>query len=163
MNFLIDVQGNKYNDNNVKTGNLVVSIKTYFMTANILYKGGLRSEATHLGSGDTIRTDAPKDNHGKGEAFSPTDLLATSLGCCMISIMGIVAMKNNFVFEGGSAEITKVMEADPRRVGEVIVKINMPKLNFTDEQKKMLETAALNCPVAKSLSAELKQTVSFAW
>jgi putative redox protein len=133
------------------------------MTSKIVYVGGLRSEATHLQSGDVIRTDAPRDNYGKGEAFSPTDLLATSLGCCMISIMGIVALKNNFVFEGGSVEITKIMEASPRRVGEVIVNLLMPKLNFTDEQKKMLETAALNCPVAKSLHPDLKQTVSFTW
>lgn len=133
------------------------------MTAKIVYRGGLRTEATHLGSGKTLLTDAPKDNHGKGEAFSPTDLLATSLGCCMISIMAIVAMKNDFKFEGGEVEITKNMEANPRRVGEVVVKLIMPKGNFTPEQKKMLETAALNCPVAKSLSSELKQTVSFEW
>lgn len=133
------------------------------MTAKIVYKGGLRTEAIHLGSGNTLLTDAPKDNHGKGEAFSPTDLLATSLGCCMISIMGIVAMKNGFAFEHGQVEITKIMEANPRRVGEVIVKLIMPNGNFTEEQKKMLETAALNCPVAKSLSSELKQTVSFVY
>ena len=133
------------------------------MTSSITYVGGLRTEAVHIQSGDKIRTDAPKDNHGKGEAFSPTDLLATSLGCCMISIMGIVAMKNNFVFEGGTAGITKHMEANPRRVGEVEVILNMPKGNFTPEQKKMLETAALNCPVAKSLHPDLKQTVTFNW
>ena len=133
------------------------------MTSKIVYLGGLRSEATHLGSGKTLVTDAPKDNHGKGEAFSPTDLLATSLGCCMISIMGIVAMKNGFVFEHGEVEITKIMEANPRRVGEIIVNLRMPNGNFTEEQKKMLETAALNCPVAKSLSTELKQTVSFVY
>ena len=131
------------------------------MTSKIVYVGGLRTEATHLGSGKTILTDAPKDNHGKGEAFSPTDLLATSLGCCMVSIMGIVAMKNNFKFENAEVEITKNMEANPRRVGEVVVKLIMPKVNFTVEQKKMLENAALNCPVAKSLSTELKQTVTF--
>jgi uncharacterized OsmC-like protein len=133
------------------------------MTSKIVYVGGLRTEATHLQSGEMIRTDAPRDNHGKGEAFSPTDLVATALGSCMISIMGIVAMKNNFVFEGGEAEITKIMEASPRRIGEVIVTLNMPKLNFTPEQKKMLETAALNCPVAKSLNADIKQTVTFNW
>jgi putative redox protein len=121
------------------------------MTSTIKYVGGLRTEALHLQSGDVIKTDAPRDNHGKGEAFSPTDLLATSLGCCMISIMGIVAMKNNFVFEGGSVEITKKMESNPRRVDEIIVRLVMPKLSFTDEQRQMLETAAINCPVAKSL------------
>lgn len=133
------------------------------MTSVINYKGGLRCEAEHIGSGNIIRTDAPKDNHGKGEAFSPTDLLATSLGCCMLTIMGIAARQNNFEFEGAGAEITKVMEANPRRVGEVIVKITIPISSYTDKQKRILETAALNCPVAKSLHPDLKQRVEFCY
>jgi len=132
-------------------------------TSKVVYVGGLRTECTHLKSGSKILTDAPTDNHGKGEAFSPTDLVATALGTCMISIMGIVAMKNNFAFEGGNVDITKIMAEGPRRIAEVIVVINMPKLPFTPEQKKMLENAALNCPVAKSLSADLKQTISFVY
>lgn len=130
-------------------------------TARIVYKGNLRTEATHLQSGNTIITDAPLDNSGKGEAFSPTDLLATSLGCCMLTIMGIVAGRNNINIDGTSIEITKIMVPEPRRVGEIIVEFTMPKNNFSDKEKTLLEHAAHTCPVAKSLSTELKQTVIF--
>lgn len=129
----------------------------------INYLGELRTEATHLQSGNQLITDAPKDNHGKGEAFSPTDLLATSLAACMISIMGINANKNNFSIEGTSAEIEKIMASNPRRVEEVRITITMGKHNYTDQQKNMLKVAALNCPVALSLNKELKQTVEFVW
>ncbi len=130
---------------------------------SINYLGELRTEATHLQSGNKLITDAPKDNHGKGEAFSPTDLLATSLAACMLSIMGINANKNNFSIEGASAEIEKIMASNPRRVEEVKIIITMGKHNYSDEQKKMLKVAALNCPVALSLNKELKQTVEFVW
>ncbi len=129
----------------------------------INYLGELRTEATHLQSGNQLITDAPKDNHGKGEAFSPTDLLATSLAACMISIMGINANKNNFSIEGTSAEIEKIMASNPRRVEEVRITITMGKHNYTDQQKNMLKVAALNCPVALSLNKELKQIVEFVW
>lgn len=130
-------------------------------TSKITYPGNLRTEAVHLKSGNTIITDAPTDNNGKGEAFSPTDLLATSLGSCMLTIMGIVAQRHDINIEGTIIEITKVMEANPRRVGEIIVEFTMPKQNYTDKEKELLENAAHTCPVAKSLSAELKQTVIF--
>lgn len=130
-------------------------------TSKITYKGNLRTEAIHLQSGQTIITDAPLDNNGKGEAFSPTDLLSTSLGCCMLTIMGIVAERHNIDIEGTTVEITKKMEANPRRVGEIVVEFTMPKNNFSDDDRKLLEHAAHTCPVAKSLSAELKQTVVF--
>lgn len=130
---------------------------------SINYLGELRTEATHLQSGNKLITDAPKDNHGKGEAFSPTDLLATSLAACMISIMGINANKNNFSIEGTTAEIEKIMASNPRRVEEVKIIITMGKHHYTDEQKKMLKVAALNCPVALSLRKELKQTIEFVW
>lgn len=130
-------------------------------TSRISYTGGLRSTATHLASGNTVVTDAPVDNNGKGEAFSPTDLLATSLGNCMLTIMGIVAMKNNFPFEKAEVDITKIMKEAPRRVGEIVVEITISGHTYTEQQQQMLRTAALNCPVAKSLSAELKQTVIF--
>src|ERR1051325_2742375 len=106
------------------------------MTSKIVYTGGLHTEAAHLQSGSIIHTDAPVDNNGKGEAFSPTDLLATSLGCCMLTIMGITAAKNNIPFENAAAEVTKNMEANPRRVGEVVVAITIPKANYTADQKK---------------------------
>lgn len=130
-------------------------------TSKITYLGNLRTEAVHLKSGNTIITDAPPDNNGKGEAFSPTDLLATSLGSCMLTIMGIMAQRNNIAIEGTTVEITKVMEANPRRVGEIIVEFSMPANNYTEKEKTLLENAAHTCPVAKSLSADLKQTVVF--
>jgi uncharacterized OsmC-like protein len=130
-------------------------------TSKIVYTSNLRTEATHLKSGKTIITDAPVDNNGKGEAFSPTDLLATSLGCCMVTIMGIVANNNNINIDGTSIEITKVMESNPRRVSEVIVEFKMNGNPYSDKEKQLLENAARTCPVAKSLSADLKQTVIF--
>lgn len=130
-------------------------------TSKIVYSGNLRTEAVHLKSGNKIITDAPPDNNGKGEAFSPTDLLATSLGCCMLTIMGIVAERHDININGTGIEITKIMEANPRRVGEIIVEFTMPKNNYSDKEKTLLENAAHTCPVAKSLSAELKQTVIF--
>jgi uncharacterized OsmC-like protein len=132
-------------------------------TSKITYKGELRTEATHLRSGQTIITDAPPDNNGKGEAFSPTDLLATSLGNCMLTIMGIAARNHQMNIDGATADITKIMAAEPRRVGEIIVEITMPPNNFTEKDKRLLERSAHTCPVAKSLSAELKQTIIFNW
>ncbi len=130
-------------------------------TAKIKYIGNLRTEATHLQSGKIIITDAPTDNNGKGEAFSPTDLLSTSLGCCMLTIMGIVAERNAISIDGVTIAITKNMEANPRRVGEIIVEFSMPALNYSVKEKELLENAARTCPVAKSLSSELKQTIIF--
>lgn len=130
-------------------------------TINTVYEGNLRTNAIHLQSGEKIITDAPKDNQGKGEAFSPTDLLAASLGSCMMTIMGIQARKNNVNIDGISAKITKIMAQNPRRVSEVVIEFNMPEGNFTEGQKKLLEEAALNCPVAKSIHPGLKQTVKF--
>ena len=130
-------------------------------TSKITYLGNLRTEAIHLASGSKIMTDAPVDNNGKGEAFSPTDLLATSLGLCMLTVMGIMAERNGIKMEGMTIDITKKMEANPRRVGEIVVEFTMPKNNYTDKEKALLENTAHTCPVAKSLSAELKQTIIF--
>lgn len=129
--------------------------------AKITYFGNLRTVSTHLASGEMITTDAPLDNNGRGEAFSPTDLLATSLGCCMLTIMGIVAQRHNLDIEGTTIEVQKIMKADPRRVGEIVVEFSMPDKGFSDKDKDLLEHAARTCPVAKSLSAELVQTVVF--
>jgi putative redox protein len=134
------------------------------ITSKVTYKGELRTEAIHSQSGIIIMTDAPKDNHGKGEAFSPTDLVATALASCMISIMGIVALKDNMTSaEGTVAEVIKVMYPDPRRIGEIHVKVTFPAKNFTDREKKIYENAALTCPVAKSLHPDLKQLIEFVW
>lgn len=134
------------------------------ITSTVKYPGELRTVAVHVKSGTTIITDAPTDNHGKGEAFSPTDLVATALASCMISIMGIVSVKENITkADGASAEITKVMYADPRRIGEIHITVTMPKLNYTDKVKKMYEHAAYTCPVAKSLHPDIKQVITFVW
>ncbi len=130
-------------------------------TSKITYLGNLRTQAIHLQSGTTIITDAPTDNNGKGEAFSPTDLMSTSLGSCMLTIMGIVAERHAINIEGTTIDITKVMETNPRRVGEIIVEFHMPPNNYSDKEKQLLENAANTCPVAQSLKAELKQTVIF--
>lgn len=134
------------------------------ITSTVKYPGELRTEAIHVKSGNKIITDAPTDNHGKGEAFSPTDLVATALASCMISIMGIVSMKEGITkADGLTAEITKVMYAEPRRIGEIHITLTMPKLNYTDKEKKMYEHAAFTCPVAKSLHPDIKQEIKFIW
>ncbi len=134
------------------------------LTSKVEYLGELRTEGVHLQSGKIIQTDAPKDNHGKGEAFSPTDLVATSLASCMISIMGIVALKEGYTSTVGTiAEVTKVMYAEPRRIGEIHVKLIFPKNNFSEKEKKVYEHAAHTCPVAKSLHPDLKQVITFVW
>ena len=129
--------------------------------AEVCYLGSLRTEALHISSGNKIVTDAPIDNNGKGEAFSPTDLLATSLGSCMLTIMGIIAECHNINIVNAKVEIIKIIESNPRRVVEIKVDIEMPKNDFTDKEKQLLEHAARNCPVAKSLHPDLKQTVVF--
>lgn len=130
-------------------------------TAKITYTGNLHTEAIHLKSGNKIVTDAPIDNNGKGEAFSPTDLMSTSLGCCMLTVMGIVAQRHEIPMDGTTVEITKKMEENPRRVGEIVVELTFPPNSYTDKQKILLENTARTCPVAKSLSSELKQTIVF--
>tara|TARA_Y100001935_G_scaffold232616_1_gene214434 strand:+ start:107 stop:508 length:402 start_codon:yes stop_codon:yes gene_type:complete len=130
------------------------------MISRVEYKGELRTEAVHLKSGKTIITDAPIDNQGKGEAFSPTDLVATALGSCMITIMGIVAEREGITLDGTTAEVEKVMATSPRRIGEVKIKIKfIQKLNR--DQIDKLERAAKTCPVSGSLSENLKETVEF--
>lgn len=133
-------------------------------TSIVKYTGGLRTEAVHTASNSHIITDAPVDNHGKGEAFSPTDLMATSLANCMLTVMGIKSSTEGMTsIDGTLAEVTKVMIAEPRRVGEIHVKITFPKNDFTDKEKKIYENTAQTCPVAKSLHPDLKQILTFIW
>lgn len=133
-------------------------------TSTVKYTGGLRTEATHNASRTLIITDAPVDNHGKGEAFSPTDLMATSLANCMLTIMGIKAGTDGMTpIDGTVAEVTKIMYADPRRVGEIHIKLTFPKNNFSDREKKIYENIAYTCPVARSLHPDLKQVLTFEW
>ncbi len=134
------------------------------MTSSIVYHGDLRTEATHLQSKTSIETDAPTDNQGKGERFSPTDLLATSLGSCMMSIMGIKARDMNIDLRGVTIDIFKHMKADPRRVSGIDVTFHFPKELVLDEKEKtILKNAALTCPVAKSIHPDIEQNVVFNW
>lgn len=130
-------------------------------TASILYLGQLRTQAIHNQSGNRLTTDAPTDNQGKGEFFSPTDLLATSLGSCMLTIMGISAITHGFNIDGTKVEVQKIMGTNPRRVVEVVVELTFPHNNYTPKERKLLELAAKECPVANSLHPDLKQTVRF--
>lgn len=133
-------------------------------TSFVKYLGELRTESEHLASKQSIITDAPVDNHGKGEAFSPTDLMATSLANCMLTVMGIKAQGEGMTsIDGTTAEVTKIMYAEPRRVGEIHIKLTFPKNNFSDKEKKIYEHTAHTCPVAKSLHPDLKQVLEFVW
>ena len=131
------------------------------ITIETVYKGDLRTIARHVFSGAVLVTDAPLDNNGKGEAFSPTDLLAASLGSCMLTIMGIAARTHGFNIEETKLEIIKKMATDPRRVVEVQISFFMPPIKYSDMEKKILDVAAKTCPVALSLHPELKQTIQF--
>ena len=132
-------------------------------TAKIQYQGNLRTEATHLKSSSVLITDAPTDNNGKGEGFSPTDLVATALSSCMITIMGIKARDKGIDITGIKSEMTKVMASNPRRISEVIVTLHMPKVDISDRDKALLESVAKACPVAQSIHPDIKQTISFFW
>lgn len=132
------------------------------MTSKIEYLGELRTEAEHLFSGNKIITDAPLDNNGKAQAFSPTDLVATALGSCMVTIMGIKAASLGYDLPGIKIDITKKMEANPRRISGVKVALIIPH-SPPEKDKQILEAAGLACPVAKSLHPDLKQDISFVW
>ncbi|MBC7655427.1 MAG: OsmC family protein [Oligoflexus sp.] len=133
-------------------------------TSKVTYLGGLRTQAIHIQSDTEIITDAPLDNQGKGAAFSPTDLLATSFANCMLTIMGIAARTHEIDMDRTTAEVTKVMAAEPRRVAEIHVNFSFPKKKeYSDKQKKILEHAALTCPVHYSLHPDIKRQVDFGW
>jgi putative redox protein len=126
-----------------------------------IYQGKLRTEVTHLRSGNKIITDAPPDNNGKGEAFSPTDLTCASLNSCMMTLMGMLAEREGINLEGLKSEIVKVMASNPRKIAEIHISFYHQNLDATDVQKEKLKRAALTCPVALSLPDNLKQVVSF--
>ncbi len=133
-------------------------------TSEVKYIGKLRTVAKHIKSGIEIMTDPPVDNQGKGEAFSPTDLLATSLANCMLTIIGIASRTHEINIEEAVAEVTKIMAAEPRRVSEIHIKFKFPgKESYTDKQKKIIENAALTCPVYYSLHPDIKKVVDFGW
>lgn len=129
-------------------------------TTKTIYTGGLRTEMTHLRSGNVVITDAPVDNKGRGEYFSPTDLVASALGSCIFTIMGIAAQEHGFSIDGSTCSITKVMAENPRRIGEIIIEFDLTRHSYNDKQKKILEYCVKTCPVALSLNESLKQSVS---
>ena len=126
----------------------------------VKYEGDLRTRARHLQSGNEIVTDAPIDNHGKGEAFSPTDLASAALASCILTIMGIVGERGGMELKGTRAEVTKDMSQNPRRISSIHVKIYF-KINFSDKQKKVLEKAAHSCPVHHSLHTDMQKEIIF--
>ena len=125
-------------------------------TVRTVYLGNLRTEAEHLKSGNKIITDAPVDNHGRGEAFSPSDLFSASYASCALTIIGIAAQTHGFNIDGTVVETTKVMEENPRRVVELIVHFNFPHNNYSDKERRIIEGAIKGCPVALSISPEIK-------
>lgn len=134
------------------------------MTANIIYKGTLRCEATHLQSGSMIETDAPTDNRGKGERFSPTDLLCVSLATCIATTMGIKADDMKIDLTNTSVEVTKHMLPDPRRVVKIEVNLNMPGgLKLDEKDRTVLERVGNNCPVTKSLHPDMEVIINYNW
>ncbi len=134
------------------------------MTSQIIYNSDLRTTATHLQSGTIIETDAPTDNQGKGERFSPTDLIATSLATCMITTMGIKARTMNILLDGTTADVTKIMASDPRRISKIVVHIHFPKtLLLDDKEKSILENTARTCPVERTLHPDCEREFSFNW
>jgi len=138
-------------------------MKKYTMTASIIYLGQLRCQATHLQSKTVIETDAPTDNRGKGEKFSPTDMLCVSLATCLITTMAIKADEMGINLKDSKVEVTKHMLKDPRRVGQVDITIHFPALQLDKQKQLLLETIANNCPVAKSLHPDLKTNIVYNW
>ncbi len=136
--------------------------KNKSMTASIIYKGNLRCKAEHIQSGSVIETDAPTDNRGKGERFSPTDTLCVSLATCMLTTMGIKANDMNVDINQAKADVTKRMASDPRRVSKIEVTVSLPK-NINEKDRIILEKAGNNCPVAKSVHPDIELALVYNW
>ncbi|MET0465618.1 MAG: OsmC family protein [Chitinophagaceae bacterium] len=136
------------------------------MTSTVVYNGGLRTTCTHLKSGSNFETDAPTDNNGKGERFSPTDLMATSLATCMVTVMGIKARTMDFDLDGIQVDVLKIMKADPRRVGGIELTFHIPASlqNLDEKTKTILKHTGDTCPVAKSIHPDIEVKVDWgAW
>ena len=131
-------------------------------TSKVTYLGNLRTECEHLKSGSTYITDAPTDNNGKGEAFSPTDTVATGLANCMLTVMGIKARDLEVVLDGSTAEVTKTMASNPRRISKIEIILNLP-VNVTDKHQRILENTANTCPVHHSLHPDIEKDITFNW
>lgn len=132
------------------------------MTSKVIYQGNLRTEAEHLKSGTKIVTDAPTDNNGKGEAFSPTDLVATALGSCMMTIMGIAARNHEIDMDGTELTVNKVMESDPRRIGKIEIVMTLPANDYSKKERKILEAAAHGCPVGNTIKEGIED-ITIVW
>jgi uncharacterized OsmC-like protein len=132
------------------------------MTSKVTYLGELRTSSIHIQSGTEILSDAPTDNHGRGEAFSPTDLLANALGSCMVSLMAIKSKDLNLNLEGSTVDITKIMQAEPRKIAKISVTLNM-SVTVDQRMKLILERTAMTCPVLLSLNSDIEKEVSFNW
>ena len=135
------------------------------MTSSVIYNGDLRTTCTHLQSASAIETDAPTDNQGKGERFSPTDLMATSLATCMITVMGIKARTMDIDLTGIKADVQKIMKADPRRVGGINVVFDIPEplKAISDKDKTILKNTAESCPVIKSIHPDIEVNIDWNW
>ncbi len=133
------------------------------MTAQVVYKGDLRCECTHLQSGTVIETDAPTDNRGKGERFSPTDTVCVALATCMITTMGIRAADMQINLQDTKIDVTKHMLSDPRRIGKIEITLHLPALNLDEKDRKVLEKIGDNCPVMKSIHPDLVTEVKYIW
>lgn len=131
-------------------------------TSKVEYLGGLRTESTHLQSSATIITDAPIDNHGKGQVFSPTDMVANSLATCMLTVMAIKAEAMGVDFTGATADVTKIMGTDPRRIVEIKVVLNMG-ISVDEKTKVILERTAHTCPVLESLHPDIVKNITIIW
>jgi uncharacterized OsmC-like protein len=138
-------------------------MQKYTMTASIIYEGNLRCSATHLQSGTVIETDAPTDNRGRGEKFSPTDALCVSLATCLITTMALKARDMNIELKDTKIDVLKHMLKDPRRVGQIDVTLHLPQLQLKDDERSILEATGNNCPVAKSLHPDLKTNIQYNW
>jgi len=131
------------------------------VSMKVQYNDDLRCTATHIKSGNQVITDAPTDNNGKGEAFSPTDLLCTSLSTCMMTLMGIAANSKEIQLGQIDADIEKIMGSDPRRVSGINIQFRIQSLGYTDREKDILKNAALTCPVAKSIHPDIALGIDF--
>lgn len=131
-------------------------------TSKVTYLGDLRTECEHLRSGSTYITDAPLDNNGKGEAFSPTDTVATGLANCMLTVMGIKARNLEVKLDGSTAIVTKIMASDPRRISEIEIEISLPS-NVSTKHQNILENTGNTCPVHHSLHPDIKKRINYNW
>ncbi len=132
------------------------------MISKVFYKGNLRTKCVHLKSENEIITDAPVDNFGKGEAFSPTDIVATALASCMVTVMAIKADQLNIDFKKINADVEKIMSSSPRIISEIKIKINLP-VKISKKDKTIIERAGDNCPIHNSLNPKVKRTIKYNW